>query len=109
MKTLIVKDNIHGRQTKVNAKTTYQTVFGKWIAEVDGSELRRACLELCNGIKNCSCENMHGEADQDDDGIITVSELFSYISRKVPQASDQDQHPVKKGETEGELVIGRVK
>ncbi len=48
-------------------------------------------------------------ADQDGDGIITVSELFSYISRKVPQASGQDQHPVKKGETEGELVIGRVK
>jgi hypothetical protein len=43
------------------------------------------------------------------DGIITVSEVFSYLSRKVPQASDQDQHPVKKGETEGELVIGRVK
>jgi hypothetical protein len=45
----------------------------------------------------------------DGDGIITVSELFSYISRKVPAASAQDQHPVKKGETEGELVIGRTK
>ena len=43
------------------------------------------------------------------DGIIAVSEVFSYLSRKVPQASDQDQHPVKKGETEGELVIGRVR
>ena len=47
--------------------------------------------------------------DQDGDGIITVSELFSYISRKVPEASAQDQHPVRKGETEGELVIGRTK
>jgi HEAT repeat protein len=54
-------------------------------------------------------EGLKGRADQDSDGIITVSELFSYISRKVPQASGQDQHPVKKGETEGELVIGRVK
>ena len=54
-------------------------------------------------------EGLKGRADQDGDGIITVSELFSYISRKVPQASGQDQHPVKKGETEGELVIGRVK
>jgi HEAT repeat protein len=54
-------------------------------------------------------EGLRGQSDQDGDGIITVSELFSYISRKVPQASGQDQHPVKKGETEGELVIGRVK
>jgi hypothetical protein len=54
-------------------------------------------------------EGLKGQADQDSDGIITVSELFSYISRKVPEASAQDQHPVKKGETEGELVIGRVK
>jgi len=35
--------------------------------------------------------------------------LFGYISRKVPEASAQDQHSVKKGETEGELVIGRVR
>jgi uncharacterized caspase-like protein len=54
-------------------------------------------------------EGLKGQADQDGDGIITISELFSYISRKVPEASGQDQHPVKKGETEGELVIGRVK
>jgi hypothetical protein len=54
-------------------------------------------------------EGLKGEADQDDDGIISVSELFSYLSRKVPEASGQDQHPVKKGETEGELVIGRTK
>ena len=54
-------------------------------------------------------EGLKGRADQDGDGIITVSELFSYISRKVPEASGQDHHPVKKGETEGELVIGRVK
>jgi hypothetical protein len=35
--------------------------------------------------------------------------LISCISRKVPEASAQDQQPVKKGETEGELVIERVK
>lgn len=68
MKTLIVKENIHGRKTEVNAQTTYQTAFGNWIAEVDGTEIRRACLELCSGIKDCSCDNLHIEADQDDDG-----------------------------------------
>jgi len=54
-------------------------------------------------------EGLKGKADHDGDGIITVSELFSFLSRKVPEASGQDQHPVRKGETEGELVIGRVK
>ncbi len=48
-----------------------------------------------------------GEADAD--GIVTVSELFGYLSRKVPEASGQDQHPVRKGETRGELVIGRIR
>lgn len=54
-------------------------------------------------------EGLKGEADQDADGIITVSELFGYLSRKVPEASGQDQHPVRKGETQGELVIGRIR
>lgn len=54
-------------------------------------------------------QGLKGKADQDSDGIITVSELFSYLSRQVPQASAQDQHPVKKGEIEGEIVIGRTK
>lgn len=54
-------------------------------------------------------KGLKGEADYDADGIITVNELFSFLSRKVPAASGQDQHPVKKGETEGELVIGRIK
>jgi len=52
-------------------------------------------------------KGLEGEADQDGDGIITVSEVFGYLSRKVPEASGQDQHPVRKGETQGELVLGR--
>jgi hypothetical protein len=52
-------------------------------------------------------EGLRGKADQDSDGIITVDELFAFLSRTVPGASGQDQHPVKKGEMEGELVIGR--
>jgi hypothetical protein len=54
-------------------------------------------------------KGLKGEADFDGDGIITVSELFGFLSKKVPEASGQDQHPVRKGETEGELVLGRVK
>ena len=54
-------------------------------------------------------KGLEGEADQDADGIITVSEVFGYLSRKVPEASGQDQHPVRKGETQGELVMGRIR
>lgn len=68
MKTLIVTDNIHGRSTKVHAKKTYQTDFGKWIAEVEETDFRRVCSDLCRGIQDCSCDNLHVEADQDDDG-----------------------------------------
>jgi hypothetical protein len=69
MKKLIIKnDDALGRKTEVDAKKTYMTSSGRWVAEVNGSELQDACVELCTGIDNCSCENMHGEADQDDDG-----------------------------------------
>ena len=67
-KTLIIKDTIHGRATKVNALSTSQTKSGKWIAEMDRTEFYDACSDLCKGIKDCSCEDLHVEADQDDDG-----------------------------------------
>ena len=54
-------------------------------------------------------EGLKGRAVQDKDGIITISEIFSYIFRKVAEAYAQDQHPAKKGETGGDLVIGRTK
>ena len=53
-------------------------------------------------------KGLKGEADTDADGLINLDELFSYLSKKVPEASGQDQHPVRKGETEGELIVGRV-
>ena len=80
------------------------------ISSCSANEISKEDDSLQHGIFSYyMLEGLKGSADQDGDGIITVSELFSYISRKVPEASAQDQHPVKKGETEGELVIGRVK
>ncbi|MCK9293588.1 MAG: hypothetical protein M0P70_00765 [Desulfobulbaceae bacterium] len=76
MKTLIITHDIYGTRAEVNARTTYETDFGEWIAEVDATEIRSACDELCRGIKNCSCETVHGAAAQDDDGkeyrILTI-------------------------------------
>ena len=34
--------------------------------------------------------------DLDGNGIITLEEGYHYVSMKVPQATGQDQHPVKK-------------
>ncbi len=69
MKRLLVKkDDLLGRMAEVNAQKTYETFSGKWVAEVKKSEIQDACLVLCRGIENCSCENMHGEVDLDDDG-----------------------------------------
>ena len=76
MKTLIARENIQGRKTEIIAQTTYPTNSGKWIAEVDGTEFRRACLDLCHGIKDCTCGDLHIEADQDDDG-----KEYSILSR----------------------------
>jgi hypothetical protein len=68
MKTLTVRDNIHGRHTEISAKNTFQATSGEWIAEVDTKEMRRACSELYRGLKECQLEDLHIEAAQDDDG-----------------------------------------
>jgi WD40 repeat protein/uncharacterized protein YgiM (DUF1202 family) len=54
-------------------------------------------------------EGLKGKADTDGDGIITVDEAYAYVSKKVPEATGQNQHPVKKGEFEGQLALGYVK
>jgi uncharacterized caspase-like protein len=50
-------------------------------------------------------EGLNGAADTDKDGIITVDEAYRYVSEKVPKATGQEQHPVKKGSVEGSLVL----
>jgi uncharacterized caspase-like protein len=54
-------------------------------------------------------EGLNGKADQDGDGIITVDELYNYVSMKVPEATGQNQHPMKRGEFDGQLVVGRIR
>jgi hypothetical protein len=53
-------------------------------------------------------EGLRGKADADGDGLITVDEVYRYVSDKVPQATGQEQHPVKKGTVEGRLILGIV-
>lgn len=54
-------------------------------------------------------EGLRGNADTDRDGIITVDEAYGYVSKKVPEVTGQNQHPIKKGEVEGQLVLGQVR
>jgi hypothetical protein len=50
-------------------------------------------------------EALKGAADTDGDGAVTVDEAYRYVSDKVPRATGQEQHPVKKGTVEGSLVM----
>jgi len=53
-------------------------------------------------------EGLRGKADLDGDKVITIDEIYNYVSQKVPAATNQNQHPVKRGEVEGQLILGRV-
>lgn len=53
-------------------------------------------------------EGMKGKADTDQDGLITVDEAYRYVSRRVPDATNQEQHPVKKGAVEGQLILSII-
>lgn len=52
MKTMTVRKGSGDRKTKVNVRTTYQTASGGWIAEVDDTEFRQACSDVCQNIIN---------------------------------------------------------
>ena len=54
-------------------------------------------------------EGLQGAADTDGDGLITVDEAYRYVSDRVPKATHQEQHPVKKGTVEGSLVLSIVR
>jgi uncharacterized caspase-like protein len=51
-------------------------------------------------------EGLGGKADADRDDLVTVNEAYDYVSKNVPKATGQEQHPVKKGEVEGQLILG---
>jgi TolB-like protein len=43
-------------------------------------------------------EGLRGSADTDGDGLLTVSELFGYVARRVPLLTQSRQHPYSKME-----------
>ena len=53
-------------------------------------------------------QGLKGKADYNGDGFIDVDEIALYLNRTVPEQTEGKQHPVKKGETEGQVIIGPV-
>ena len=51
---------------------------------------------------------LKGKADYNNDKYISVDEVYHYVSEKVPVFTEQNQHPVKKGEVEGILILGII-
>lgn len=54
-------------------------------------------------------EGLRGKADLDRDSMITVDEAYRYVYEQVPRATGQEQHPVKKGTVEGNVVLSIVR
>ena len=80
------------------------------ITASDANEVSAEKDELKHGVFTYYfLEGLRGKADLDKDGVITVDELYRYVSMKVPPATGQNQHPVMKGETTGQIVLGVVK
>lgn len=65
--------------------------------------------ELKHGVfTHYFIRGLEGAADVNQDGLITVDEIYTYVSTEVPRETGQEQHPVKKGTVEGRLILGVV-
>ena len=84
---------------------------GKIILTASGAnEVSAESDELQQGIfTHFLIKGLQGQADSDGDGLITVDEVYTYVSKQVPQATNQEQHPVKKGIVEGPLILSIVR
>jgi uncharacterized caspase-like protein len=80
------------------------------ITASDANELSMERDDMKHGVFTYYLlEGLRGKADLDGDGVITVDEIYRYVSQKVPPATGQNQHPVRKGETTGQIVLGVAK
>lgn len=72
-----------------------------------GSEVSQEKDELGHGVFTYYLlRGLDGEADRNGDHTITISELYEYVSKEVPKATKNTQHPmIKLDEMVGEVVI----
>ncbi len=57
---------------------------------------------------HCLIEGLNGAADLDGDKLIDADEIYRYLNQWVPKRTNGAQHPVKKGQAEGQVIVGRV-
>lgn len=72
-----------------------------------GSEVSQEKDELGHGVFTYYLlRGLDGKADANGDQTITVSELYEYVSKEVPKATKNTQHPMMKlDEMVGEVII----
>jgi TolB-like protein len=64
------------------------------LAATKPGEESKEKIELGHGaFTNALLEAVRGTADVDHDGVISASELFAYVARRVPLLTDGRQHP----------------
>jgi len=54
-------------------------------------------------------EGLKGKADYNGDNVVDIDEIAMYLNKTVPEQTGGKQHPVKKGEAEGQVIVGKVR
>ena len=52
---------------------------------------------------------LKGEADLNDNGIVTITEAFNYVNNKVRRSTNSQQHPNIQGEFDHNLPLSVIK
>jgi uncharacterized caspase-like protein len=122
---ILLQDTCFSGTTGVGGRTVQTAMFRAPISEtflnrvaggkgrviITASEANEVSLErddLGHGVFSYYLLEAFRHGDIDGNGLITTNEAFRYVSEKVPGATDQNQHPVKKGVETREIVLGRA-
>jgi hypothetical protein len=99
-----------GKRASISDRFLDRVVSGKGMIIMTASGANEVSVEkddLRHGVFTYFLlDGLGGKADIDRDGLITVDEAYDYVSKNVPKATGQEQHPVKKGAVEGQLILG---
>lgn len=102
-----------GTRASISDRFLDRVVSGKGMVIMTASGANEVSVEkddLRHGVFTYFLlDGLEGKADIDRDGLITVDEAYDYVSKNVPKATGQEQHPVKKGAVEGHLILGIIR
>ena len=99
------------QQDKLLTRLT-QTGKGRVIMTASqGSEVAQESEKLRHGVFTYYVlKGLDGQADKNRDGRVSVTELYEYVSKEVPGATKNSQHPLMRmDKMVGELVLSVVK